>query len=488
MISLMTAAAFIVLRGPAAPVRAQDGSGCRAQVADSLRALDAYCRAAGRDTLCLAVPGLTLAGWSTAAVEPLARLTGPAAVFAVGEVQTVSGSPLTVDGPWGLGLLRLRVDAPDTAPAHNLSLLLLGDVRLANTVPPAEARPTVTPIDVQTTAGVNLRDGPGTTFAIVGGAILGQTLAAIGRDAAGTWLQVGVNGSRAWVSAEFVTAPDAVAGLPVTTGDAPPGSWQRLTLRTGSSAPPCREAPPDHVLVHAPAGLPLAFTANGVTFQAEDATFALTAAADTLTATVFAGGVTLTAGGSCAADCTAQVMAGYTVDVPLPAGGTAPASGPGAARPLDPDAWIAYLDVWGIFPAGLAGVPAFDLWALLAETGNLPWDDVEITLRWTGPADLDLTVTEPNGTAIYYGWPESGTGGQLAADAGYPCAPGDEERVEQVTWPTGQAPVGDYHVRVDTYDLCGAAAAPWTLSVRLLGQTALYRAGDTTPREYTFSR
>ncbi len=401
----------------------------------------------------------------------------------------MSQSPLASDGgPWGLGLLRLRVDAPDTAPAHNLSLLLLGDVRVTNMVPPDQARPPVTPLEIRATAGVNLRGGPGTTYPIVGGAILGQTLPAIGRDAAGTWLQVGTDAGRAWVSAEFVAAPDDVQSLPVMTGLVPPGPLEVLRLRTGSTAPPCPEAPPDHVLAHAPAGMPVSFTANGVTITAEDATFALTAVDGALTVTVFAGTVELAAGGSCAAACATRIAAGYTVDVPLDAGGFAPGGGPGETRLLDPDTWIAYLDVWGAFPAGLAGIPAFDLWALLAETGNLAWNDIEVTLRWTGPADLDLTVTEPNGTAIYYGWPESGTGGRLSADAGYPCSPGADERVEQVAWPTGQAPLGEYLVRIDMFDACGAEETAWTLTVRLNGQAALRRSGDTTPREYTFSR
>lgn len=71
--------------------------------------------------------------------------------------------------------------------------------------------------------------------------------------------------------------------------------------------------------------------------------------------------------------------------------------------------------------------------------------DVQVTLRWEGDADLDLHVVDPNGEEISFVTTTSSSGGQLDVD----CIPGsscaaDGPHVENVFWPTGAAPSGDY--------------------------------------------
>lgn len=66
---------------------------------------------------------------------------------------------------------------------------------------------------------VNLRGGPGTTFAIVGSAQQGQQFSVIGRNAASDWLQISLaNGQSAWIYAPLVTVQGALAALPVVNG------------------------------------------------------------------------------------------------------------------------------------------------------------------------------------------------------------------------------------------------------------------------------
>jgi len=71
--------------------------------------------------------------------------------------------------------------------------------------------------------------------------------------------------------------------------------------------------------------------------------------------------------------------------------------------------------------------------------------DVQVTLRWEGDADLDLHVIDPNGEEISFVTTTSSSGGQLDVD----CIPGtscaaDGPHVENVFWPTGSAPSGNY--------------------------------------------
>src|SRR3712207_5218382 len=57
-------------------------------------------------------------------------------------------------------------------------------------LPAAQTQPAATIQATVARPAVNLRGGPGTTFAIVGSAQQSQQFTAIGRNAAGDWLQI----------------------------------------------------------------------------------------------------------------------------------------------------------------------------------------------------------------------------------------------------------------------------------------------------------
>ena len=67
--------------------------------------------------------------------------------------------------------------------------------------------------------------------------------------------------------------------------------------------------------------------------------------------------------------------------------------------------------------------------------------DVQVTVTWDADSDLDLHVVEPSGEEIFYGHPVSATGGQLDLDSNAGCTL-DHKRAENITWPTGKAPIG----------------------------------------------
>jgi hypothetical protein len=92
--------------------------------------------------------------------------------------------------------------------------------------------------------------------------------------------------------------------------------------------------------------------------------------------------------------------------------------------------------------------------------------DVQVTLRWDNPVDMDLHVFDPSGEEIWFGNTESASGGQLDVDSNAFCS-GDYP-VENVYWPTGDAPFGTYEVYVRLYQSCnyvGASAYSVTLLV-----------------------
>jgi hypothetical protein len=83
--------------------------------------------------------------------------------------------------------------------------------------------------------------------------------------------------------------------------------------------------------------------------------------------------------------------------------------------------------------------------------------DVQVTLRWSAPVDLDLHVIDPAGQEIWYQSPSSSTGGILDVDANGNCQNMVSSPVENVFWPYGSAPSGGYQVLVVYYMTCGYA-------------------------------
>jgi hypothetical protein len=115
--------------------------------------------------------------------------------------------------------------------------------------------------------------------------------------------------------------------------------------------------------------------------------------------------------------------------------------------------------------------------------------DVQINLSWTSEADLDLHVIEPDGTEIYFGnrGPTS-TGGQLDVDSNVGCS--DDGSVENVFWPPGEAPSGDYTVQVVGFSVEGCGGGDFTLTIEVSGQEQQVESGsvgEDEAAEFSFS-
>lgn len=128
--------------------------------------------------------------------------------------------------------------------------------------------------------------------------------------------------------------------------------------------------------------------------------------------------------------------------------------------------------------AAVAGFVLFDdyIKPLVAELAPsliepaLGTGDVQVTLRWDNPVDLDLHVFDPLGEEIYFSQHTSQSGGTLDVDANAGCT--DDRPVENVFWPTGGAPFGTYQVNVVYYQSCGyTGASAYNVSILVDGQT-----------------
>lgn len=151
----------------------------------------------------------------------------------------------------------------------------------------------------------------------------------------------------------------------------------------------------------------------------------------------------------------------------------------------------ATLAVRAVDAAGRAGAPSL---VALAVTGAVPAGRLVVTLGWDTESDLDLHLVVPGGAEVYkgnvnsYAPPPPGSppdppdawkgGGVLDFDSNASCVV-DGRRRENVVW-GGPPPSGHYVARVDTFSLCGAPGAYWTLAVLLDGRVVAQARGQST--------
>ena len=138
--------------------------------------------------------------------------------------------------------------------------------------------------------------------------------------------------------------------------------------------------------------------------------------------------------------------------------------------------------------AGHLGAPTTQ--TVQIEAQAIPTGALVIQLAWSGRADLDLHVVQPDGVEIWARHPSgyqpppppalpdpvaAAAAGQLDGDSNAGCD-FDGRDQENVVY-AGAAPSGHYIVRVDAPSLCGAAYGDWSVAA-LFGGTRLTATGE----------
>jgi len=169
----------------------------------------------------------------------------------------------------------------------------------------------------------------------------------------------------------------------------------------------------------------------------------------------------------------------------------------------EPDGWIVYpelvvVDTPGngpsinLNPSSWTNPNMDPLWAPCegAPSAVFGTGNVQVTLTWDDPVDLDLHVFEPSGEEIYFGNKTSATGGQLDVDT--ICESTTQGRPENIFWTT-QEPLGTYVVKVHLYSLCSTTLESVTFRVRTVvaGASRTFTgsvSGNQTVTVTTFTR
>jgi uncharacterized protein YfaP (DUF2135 family) len=94
--------------------------------------------------------------------------------------------------------------------------------------------------------------------------------------------------------------------------------------------------------------------------------------------------------------------------------------------------------------------------------------DVQVSVSWTGASDVDLHVYDPSGEKVYFGNLSSASGGTLDLDSNAACNL-DNVNNENIVWPVGAAPHGEYRVVVNYWDDCGVPRSDYVVTVQAAG-------------------
>jgi hypothetical protein len=95
--------------------------------------------------------------------------------------------------------------------------------------------------------------------------------------------------------------------------------------------------------------------------------------------------------------------------------------------------------------------------------------DVQVSVAWDAPTDVDLHVTDPSGEEIFFAHKTSASGGNLDLDSNAACTI-DHVNNENVVWPTGSAPTGTYSVDLVYWSACSQPQSNYTVTVVVAGQ------------------
>lgn len=481
-------------------VQAQDTS-CPVLVQQALATVEDVCSGLERNEACYGHQSLQ------------ADVVGDIRFDTVGDIAALENiERLTLSGldeanaVWGVSVLSVQANLPDTLPGQNVTFLLFGDMSIENvnaaTSEAVEVPGVENPIAIGSTITGVIDDATPEVvygFQAEAGTIINITLNStdsaldpylILRDGNGNTLaenddSEGLNsaimdftipetGVYLIAATRFgFAAGSSSGGFELSLASSYAAPMQAFYLTSGIGDAACAEAPESGLLVQTPDGAgEVRFLINEVQIDIGSTVFVQAQPNNIMQVRVLEGRARVEAFGVAR-----FVPEGAVVQVPMDS---------------RPSAIGAPSDVKPYVPEELTALPVTTLPTSIQIADEATQEDlarggdVVVTLTWDNDADMDLYLTEPNGNTVYFGSPSSFSGAQLSQDANAVCASRDES-IEIITWPTGQPRLGEYTVEVSEYEICDDGGASWELTVTIGGEIVLSESG-TGEATFTFSR
>ena len=233
---------------------------CPAIVEQALLSMGDNCDELGRNSVCYGY-NLVTAEFTEAVGDDF--FISPSDVAALGMIETIRTSEMnTTSSQWGVAVMSLQANVPNSIPGQSVKFVLLGDVEVESAVEPESTFQAVDAITVTMISGSNIRSGPGLNNNVIGGVEAGETLPVDGQSADGAWYRTIIGSRIGWVFGELIGADESLASLPTIDGTQR-SLMQSFFLRTGFGTPACEEAPEDTLMIQGPEGIEIDLTING---------------------------------------------------------------------------------------------------------------------------------------------------------------------------------------------------------------------------------
>jgi hypothetical protein len=185
------------------------------------------------------------------------------------DLQGIALSNLDItESTWGIALMQVQANLPDTLPGQNVTMLLFGDVEVTN----AGTLGTGATLTATANTGANIRRTPSTEGTIIGAVIVGDSVEVVGRLEDSSWLQIQMpNGEgTGWVFGELLNVDGDVDTVEIADpGVVQFGPMQAFYFRSGIGDAACAEAPDSGILLQTPEG------AGRIVLNVNDATISL---------------------------------------------------------------------------------------------------------------------------------------------------------------------------------------------------------------------
>ncbi|MBC7813575.1 MAG: hypothetical protein H7175_20620, partial [Burkholderiales bacterium] len=246
----------------AAQTKPDESPACPALVQQALTAVGTACDALDRNSACYGYDRVAAVFAREVQEEEFSQPSDRTSLVDVRAIQT---APLNTEtGEWGVAVMNVLANVPNSIPGQGVVFVLLGNVTLGNGVEPADAvQPASPPLTVYTTTSARIRSGAGLNFNTVGGAPFNTPLEADARSADSGWVRIVYGDAPAWISTIVVRSDGDINSLPVIDENSRT-PMQAFYFSTGLGTPECSEAPPSTLLVQGPDRLSVELTMNGV--------------------------------------------------------------------------------------------------------------------------------------------------------------------------------------------------------------------------------
>jgi uncharacterized repeat protein (TIGR01451 family) len=166
---------------------------------------------------------------------------------------------------WGIALMNVQANLPDTFPGQNVVFMLLGDSEMENAVEPGTAFESNVLVPVTTQSGSDLFAQPSMESSLLSIVPPGVTLEADATSVDGQWVRVTFRDTPGWLMRTVLNVP-AEPALPVFDPETSRTPMQAFYFRTGLGQIDCQQAP-DTLVVQGPRGIAVDITANGADIQ-----------------------------------------------------------------------------------------------------------------------------------------------------------------------------------------------------------------------------